>query len=255
MTKMFRFVRGLFHSVAMGASTMTLIALALPASGSTSFVNGSFSQVGSASASFSIDLAADAPNNVLTGWTAATGGQTSLDCLVFNATNTNVCGTNADGGGQSFWINPGPSPNGGNYVAIDGDQNFSVPLSQTITGLVVGQEYAVSFYQAAAQQTNFNGATTERWQVELGSQSQLSTLMNDANHSDVGWMSQTLTFTATAASEALTFIAVGTPNGEPPFVLLDGVGFNAVPEPATFALLGVGLVGIGIAGRRLKKRS
>jgi hypothetical protein len=64
-----------------------------------------------------------------------------------------------------------------------------------------------------------------------------------------------LTFTATAASEALTFIAVGTPSGEPPFVLLDGVGFTAVPEPATFALLGIGLVGIGAVGRRLKKRS
>jgi hypothetical protein len=252
--KTFHSIRALYHP-ALGVSALTLMALALPAQGSTSFTNGSFSQVGSATQSFSIDFAADGPNNVLTGWTAATSGQNALDCLVFNATNTNVCGTNADGGGQSFWVNPGPSPNGGNYVAIDGDSAFAVPLTQTITGLVVGQAYAVTFYQAAAQQNGFNGATTERWQVELGSQSQLSTLMSDANHSDVGWMSQSLTFTATAASEALTFIAVGTPSGEPPFVLLDGVGFTAVPEPATFALLGVGLVGIGAFGRRLKKRS
>jgi hypothetical protein len=44
---------------------------------------------------------------------------------------------------------------------------------------------------------------------------------------------QTMNFTADNTSDLLSFFAVGTPNGEPPFVLLDGVSLNAdTPEPA-----------------------
>lgn len=254
MSKMYSCVRALRFPAPAGVAAMALITLALPARATTSFANGSFQSVGSASASFSIDYAPDAPNNVLADWTATPSGNQILDCLVFAGATTNLCGTHAFGGGFSFWVNPGPSPDGGNYVAIDGDEGYSTPLVQSISGLVIGQEYAVSFYQAAAQQNGFTGPTTEQWEVELGSQSEFSTLMTDLSHEDVGWMSQTLTFTATAATEALSFIAVGTPNGLPPFVLLDGVSFTAVPEPATVALLGIGLIGVSIAGRFFKKR-
>jgi hypothetical protein len=79
--------------------------------------------------------------------------------------------------------------------------------------------------------------------------------MDDANHGAVGWMSQTLTYTATATSELLSFIAVGTPNGEPPFALLDGVSVTAdAPEPATSALIGFGLLSIPVVRRLMQKR-
>jgi len=92
-------------------------------------------------------------------------------------------------------------------------------------------------------------------EVELGSEIQFSTVMDDANHGAVGWMSQSLTYTATASTELLSFIAVGTPNGEPPFALLDGVSVTAdAPEPGTSALIGIGLLAIPMARRLLKKR-
>jgi len=213
-------------------------------------LNGSFENVGTASASFSINN-----TTILPSWTAVgVTGNKILNCLVYAGATNNLCGT-AFGGGLQFWVNPGPSPDGGNYVAIDGDQNFSVPFTQTVTGLTPGERYSISFYQAAAQQMGFDGATTERWSVSLGaSPVQLTTLMTNANHGAVGWMRQTLSFTAANATELLKFVAVGTPNGLPPFVLLDGVSIAvAVPEPASFALIGLGLLALP-ALRRLRKK-
>lgn len=150
---------------------------------------------------------------------------------------------------------PGASPDGGNFVAIDGDPKFAVPLTQSVTRLTPGERYSISFYQAAAQQKGFDGATTERWSVSLGSSpAQLTTLMWNANHGAVGWMPQTLTFTAANANELLEFVAVGTPNGLPPFVLLDGVSIAvAIPEPTSFALIRHRLLALP-ASRRLRKK-
>jgi PEP-CTERM motif len=213
-------------------------------------LNGSFEDVGTASASFSINN-----TTILPSWTAVgVSGNKILNCLVYAGATNNLCG-NAFGGGLQFWVHPGASPDGGNFVAIDGDPNFAVPLTQTVTGLTPGERYSISFYQAAAQQKGFDGATTERWSVSLGSgPAQLTTLMLNANHGAVGWMQQTLTFTAANASELLKFVAVGTPNGLPPFVLLDGVSIAvAIPEPTSFALIGLGLLALP-AFRRLRKK-
>jgi hypothetical protein len=65
-----------------------------------------------------------------------------------------------------------------------------------------------------------------------------------------GWMYQTFDFTATSASENLSFLAVGGPNGVPPFALLDGVTMNAVPEGQSMALMIAGLLGVGVCIRR-----
>lgn len=147
----------------------------------------------------------------------------------------------------------GPSPQGGNYVAADGDSTYNVPLTQSISGLTIGQEYELSFYWAAGQQRTFDGPTTERWQVSLGSETYSTPTYSLANHDFSGWMTQTMTFTATSATSVLSFLAVGTPNGLPPFVLLDGVSMKAVPEPAAGALVIAGLFGCALIRRRLKK--
>jgi len=80
-------------------------------------------------------------------------------------------------------------------------------------------------------------------------------VVNNVNHGFTGWMHQTFTYTATNTSELLSFLAVGTPNGVPPFVLLDGVVVNdATPEPGSLTLMlgGLGLIGLGVL--RSKKR-
>lgn len=53
----------------------------------------------------------------------------------------------------------------------------------------------------------------------------------------------------------LSFLAVGTPAGVPPFSLLDGVSMVAVPEPQTWGMLGLGLGLVGFAARRRKAKA
>ncbi|HEY3742360.1 MAG TPA: hypothetical protein VGL53_21065 [Bryobacteraceae bacterium] len=174
------------------------------------------------------------------------GNGTTPEALLFPGTNGS-----AWNGGIGLWGTIADSPDGGNYVAVDGDPNYTSTISTSITGLTPNAVYVLSFYQGAAQQKGDNGTTTEQWQVSFSGQTQLSTLMNDASHGVIPWNQQTMTFTAGAANETLSFFAVGTPSGLPPVVLLDGVSlFQAAPEPQSFVLVGIGLVVIPLLIRR-----
>jgi hypothetical protein len=147
---------------------------------------------------------------------------------------------------------PATSPQGGNFIESDGSSGLAFPINQTINGLSVGQSYSVSFYQAAGQELGDSGATTEQWQVSLGSQTQFSSLMLNASEGVVPWQTQTLSFTASSPSEVLSFLAIGS-GGVPPIVFLDGVDMETtVPEPSASLLLGG--VGAVIAMVRLGRR-
>jgi hypothetical protein len=131
---------------------------------------------------------------------------------------------------------PAASPDGGNYLAEDGAFQVGA-ISQTINGLTAGQQYTLSFYYAGAQQAGFNGATTEGFIVSFGGQTQSTAILNDGDHGFTGWQQETMTFTADGTSDLLSFLAVGTPNGEPPFTLLDGVSLNAAtPEVGSWLM-------------------
>ncbi len=203
----------------------------------------------------------------LTGWSTFRDG---IACVVLppDTTLTQVCGPNNRFSGNKFWLSPGLSLDGGNYVFVDGDSTVTTALYQTVHGLTIGQSYHVSFWQAATQFTDQFGDTTEQWDVSLGgtivdntlnsakivgAEHHLSTKMFNASKSFVGWNHETLTFKATAASELLAFLALGTPDGLPPVVLLDGVSMTAVPEPGTLALVGVSLLGLLLARRQQKR--
>jgi hypothetical protein len=176
------------------------------------------------------------------------GNGATVASLLFPGTNGS-----AFNGGIGLWSMADP-PTAGNVIAIDGDPLYTATLSQTINGLTPGQSYQLQFYQAAAQQAGSGGATTEQWQVSLGSETQSSTLMDNPSQGFTSWNQQTMTFTASAASEVLTFMALGTPMGVPPVVLLDAVSLNAVPEPTTMALLGGGLLTLFSVRKRIKGR-
>lgn len=180
---------------------------------------------------------------------AGAGDTTGSQGRYYDTTPFTLWGSNNGGAGPTAL---GPSPQGGNYLAQDGDSTHNVAITQTVTGLTIGQDYNVSFYWAAGQQHGFDGATTEKWQVTLGSQTQSTPVFSLATHGFSGWMQQTMTFTATSTSSLLSFLAVGTPNGLPPFALLDGVSLMAIPEPGTYALVILALLGF-ILFRRNRK--
>ncbi len=161
-------------------------------------------------------------------------------------------GTLPSGASNGF---PATSPSGGNFVGADGD--FTVgAITQTISGLTAGIQYAVKFYWGAAQQKGsaYTSATTEQWQVSLGNEMHATPIINNPPQGFTGWLAQSLTFTATSTSEVLSFLAAGTPSGAPPFSMLDGVSIIAVAEPASWMTLVVAVLAIiGVA--HLKRRS
>ncbi len=199
--------------------------------------------------------------DTLTGWTS-TGYN-----FVFRGGNVGDVTVVGSGGALSLY---GPAngnanglvapPGGGNIIANDGAYQIG-PISQTVTGLTSGQEYAVSFEYAGAQQTTYTGTTTESWTVSLGGTAgaQTTSTLTNTNKGFTGWFSQTFDFTATGTTDVLSFLANGTPSGEPPFSLLADVSMTAVPEPKASAcwmiLFGMLILGGNRAWRWYQKRS
>ena len=161
-------------------------------------------------------------------------------------------------------------PDGGYFLAIDGNvQNNpgASYISQTVTGLTPGQNYTLSFWWGAVQMALRNGATTESFNVSFGDQTQSTPVISNCTHCFSGWMQETMNFVADSTTQVLQFTSMGTPVGQPPMTLLDGVSLTeaavqdpgdpaiaAVPEPSSWLLLLSGFTAMGVRAIRQRRR-
>ncbi len=225
------------------------LAIGSVAHASTNLVtNGSFE---STTCAASCEFGAGAVNGgqTLTGWTG--GGGSALQFWYKGGTQTTVSATNRYGDPLAYFYPTFNtlSPDGGSFVALDGDSTVTGTISQDISGLQIGKVYTLTFDWAAAQLKNRTGDITEQLQVSFGGQTFLTPVLSVASGGFSGWKTATFFFTPTATTQTLKFLSLGTPDGLPPIAALDGVSLT-VPEPATWAMMLVGFGGIGAMIRR-----
>jgi hypothetical protein len=136
-------------------------------------------------------------------------------------------------------------PGSGAFIDLDGSTGNPGLLSKTFA-LLAGTTYTASFELAGSHR-----GSTETVAAIFGTQSSSISLPSDA-----GWTGYSLSFTTGAAGDyTLSFENAG---GDNIGMLLDNVKVEqhvaAIPEPQTYALMGMGLLAIGFAARRRMPR-
>jgi choice-of-anchor C domain-containing protein len=222
------------HSVlAVAAFAAALLAgVALPSSGAraVTITNGSF-EAGvpiTGSPNFVTVTATDSTS--ITGWTVSEG---SIDYI------------------GTYWT----ASDGTRSLDLDG--LVAGTIEQHLTGLTIGAQYLVSFDLAGNPDA---GPTTKTLDVmaSAGSQS-FSFTVGSANHTNMGWVTESFVFTADATSTDLKFISTTTSGGtsQNPAAFgpaLDNVRISETPLPASLPLMLTGLAGFGIDYLRRKRK-
>lgn len=151
--------------------------------------------------------------NGLTGWTTNTPGSVTEPAL-----NPSVV--------------PGSIPGGSNAVQFYGGNDVGQNLYQTIaTG--TGNTYQLVFYYAEYSGSGVN--------VAVGNQN-----INFTGGNDTSWTQASLTLTALSPATTLTFTALV--NDDLSIADVSMTQLTAVPEPASFPLLGLfGALGAGLS--------
>jgi len=183
-----------------------------------------------------------------------------------------------DGGGSSAQSGGaiGPHTAGTNFLALDSSSSLRTTLKQTIdfgSGATSGTAH-LTFYWAGAQQAGFTGSTTDHFTVSLGSNSQDTATVTVAEAGFSGWQTATMDFAVTTEFMDLSFLAIGTPDGQPPFALLSEVALSytapstpssdpnpgtipqtGVPEPASATILAAAVAGLMASARRHRRKA
>jgi hypothetical protein len=218
----------------------------------------------------------------ITDWNAVMASTNQYSPFLFVQQATKLASTGFpdswDSGYKKLWGPIGAPPDGDtNVLVMDADYDVT-PIFQVITPtsghLVNGATYTLTFDYAQAQWTNGTTNTTSGLEVAFGGHiDQISTTAL-TKETFGGWKTATMTFTYNASNSStmtysvnnnghttftspadyLTFIAEGTPQGDPPTILLSGVSLTGpVPEPAVWTMMICGVAGVGGALRRRRR--
>jgi len=150
-----------------------------------------------------------------------------------------------------FAAAPSTSPDGGTWVgfADDPQTSFQETFGQLVSGFAIGTSYTVNWDQAnfgyapdGFVNDDFINLFIDGIFVGAGS---LNILGN-------GWTSTGVDFSATSNAHQISF-GVGDEAGRS-YLSIDGISISAttstVPEPASIALLGLGLAGVGFSRKK-----
>lgn len=259
------------------AATIAGLSVASPAQAQNLITNGSFENFAGANLSSQQLLQTGGSGTAYNGWsttsgygfivtpTQAIGGFNGPSGSV-QLWSPSVGSVSGNGGSGSVAITS--SPDGGSFFTMDPTYPTTTGvLTTTVTGLLVGSTYTLSFYQAAGQQKGFDALSgfTNTWNVTATDSNnrvdlnQNAAALTVANHAFSGWTQVTMSIVATTASMTLQFFASSSVgSGQPPFAMLDGVSLtkNAaapVPEPTAMLLLGSAVAGL-FGARRMRAR-
>jgi hypothetical protein len=237
----------------MALSFAAVFAATVGSASANLVVNGDFSSI-----SGGPGFAAPAGSTTINGWTvtADTLAPVPYVGVVSPDATTGVPTTFLAGLAPITVAGLGAAENGtnGNFIISDVNADSRGLLSQTLTGLTVGQIYTLSFSYAAGQYSSefYDVGTTSGWNVTFGNEALLPTASDSISLGQFnGWKTATYSHVAQSTSEVLSFLAFGAPAGLPPAALLDNVSVEAnVPEPSTLLLLSLA----GVAGLVSRKK-
>jgi hypothetical protein len=158
--------------------------------------------------------------------------------------------------GVGFWSVP--AGGSGPFLALDSDYNTSgtnvgTAVQETVSSLIQGDKYTITFDTADAQQNTWTGGSQDAVEICLGTQCFTTANVIDASGSSTPWVAQSFTFIASNTSETLSFLGKGGSypklgSNVPAFALVDNLCISApspAPEPNSLILLGTGLAGLG----------